>query len=114
MIAQDLNISFNRSSGLHGVETFIEFTCNGTKFKFKLDQNQYISEDVPIINAKICIAHEEENVILLCGHIVDVCETLIRMHPFEMTDINFHLRAIQNMIYARATMRQGDSNTLNP
>lgn len=40
-----------------------------------------------------------------CGTIAYLCSLLDPMHPHELTDINFHLRAIQNIIYARKTIQ---------
>lgn len=79
----------------------------------------------PVISEKDyrsqCIRTPEEdekfrtfNIIEKCGTIAYLCSLLDPMHPHELTDINFHLRAIQNIIYARKTIQHEPPPDIQP
>lgn len=49
---------------------------------------------------------QEQYIIKLCGDIVDLASELPAIHGHELADINFHLRAIQNIVYTRPTITE--------
>ena len=51
------------------------------------------------------MTEQEQKIIKICGDLSSSAFLLDAMHGRELDDINFHLRAIQNIIYARQTMQ---------